>query len=306
MIGIRSGFEVPVLQWGELESAQFGIIVFHGMTEHAGRYDRLGEWAQANHGCVIAANHVGHGDTRAGALGDLGPDGWEGLIARNARLVDWVLEAAPQYPWVILGHSMGSFIAQEVVSRYRPSVKGIVLTGASYEPRWMLGIGWTVPFLLSLVFGKSAKGSLVYRILYGGFNRPFRPARTPFDWLSRWKEVVDSYIADPLCGFIPPLSFYMAAFGGFYQLFSPTLFAQCPNIPLLILTGAEDSVTHFGAGSLALGDRYREAGNTDVTVSVFKGLRHVVLNELGDEVVYRTLRDWLSRIGSDTVTTHSN
>ncbi len=302
----RTDFEVPVLQWGDLESAQFGIIVFHGMTEHAGRYGRLGEWAQANHGCVIAADHVGHGDTRTGELGDLGPEGWDGLIARNARLVDWVLETAPQYPWVILGHSMGSFIAQEVVSRYRPAVKGVILTGSSCEPRMMLGVGWAVPFLLSLVLGRSAKGSIVYHILYGGFNRPFRPTRTPFDWLSRWTEVVDSYIADPLCGFIPPLSFFIEAFGGFYRLFSPTLFTGFPNLPLLILTGSDDSVTRFGAVSLTLGDRYRAGGKTDVTVSVFEGLRHVVLNELGDEVVYRTLRDWLSRIGSDTVKIHSN
>lgn len=305
-MALRSGFEVPVRQWGDPETAKFGLIVFHGMTEHSGRYQRLGDWVASQEGCLIGADHVGHGDTHTGALGDLSKLGWTGLIDRNCRLVQWVLASYPQLKWTILGHSMGSFIAQEVVSKLRPSVVSIVLTGASYESKIATGLGRLVSSILAGFLGDTAKGTAVYRILYGQFNYYFRPARTLFDWLSRDGAVVDSYIADPKCGFVPPLSFFVEAFRGFYNLFSPAFFSAFPRIPILILSGSCDPVTHFAKGSQALAARYRKAGHKDVTVRSFLGLRHVILDELGNEDVYDTLKQWLSRVGSDTLKIDSN
>lgn len=296
-----TGFEVPVRQWGDPIVARFGIIIFHGMTEHSGRYDRLGRWIAEQSGLAIAADHVGHGETCTDRLGELGDEGWEGLIQRNRRLVQWVLGRYPTIPWVILGHSMGSFIAQEVVSRFRPPIVGLALSGASFESRWATGFGWGVSWILAVLFGKSSPGSIVYHILYGGFNRTFRPHRTRFDWLSRNTAVVDSYIADPRCGFVPPLSFYVAAFKAFYYLFSARFFADFSVIPILILTGKNDPVTHFGKGSLSLRDRYIAGGNDAVVAIQFPEMRHVVWDELGDDAVYAAFKEWLSANCSDRV-----
>jgi len=300
-----SNFDVPVSQWGSPESSRFGIIVFHGMTEHIGRYAMLGEWVVANGGCLIGADHLGHGATHRGRLGDLGPDGWSALIDRNIRLVDAVMSAAPSIPWFILGHSMGTFVAMDLVSKGRPGIKGLILTGGGYESKLRVGYGCIVATILGWMLGPAAKATLIYNLSYGEFNRPFKPTRTLFDWLSRKQSVVDSYIADPLCGFVPPVSYYQQVFGGIYRLFSRSFFRGFPRIPILMMSGGNDSVTQNGRNCHRLAVRFKDAGKLDVQVSIFEGLRHVILDEIDDEAVYATLGDWLARRGSDTVKVHS-
>ncbi len=264
-------------------------MISHGMTEHSGCYGKFGRWVAQRGGVAFAIDQVGHGVTHVGRLGELGPAGWGGVRHRIHRFFSSVIDHYPSISWVALGHSMGSFLVQDVIARYRPRLAGVILTGATIESRIATGFGLSLARVMMTVQGKLAPAGLIHEIVYGGFNRHFNPTRTAFDWLSRDRQMVDAYIADPLCGFVPPLSFYFELFQGIYRLFQPAHFKTFPELPMLILSGAQDPVTHFGRGSITLAGRY------GVAPQIFPNLRHVILDEVDNDVVYEAIGAFIDK-----------
>ncbi len=275
---------------------RFGIILVHGMTEHAACYDSVAQWVVDQGGVAIAADQVGHGPSCKGPLGALGAGGWAALVRRFQTVVTAAITDRPNIPWVILGHSMGSFVVQDGMARLRVPVAGLVLTGATFVSRIASGMGRVVSAVLGLVLGQNGSGQLLDQLTYGRFNRAFAPNRTPFDWLSRNPAIVDGYINDPYCGFVPPVSFYRALFGGIHHLFKPAKLTQLMPTPILILSGAQDPVTQFGRGARRLAQQYRDQGHSAVDVVIFPNLRHVILTERDNDIVYRQLADFIQRV----------
>ena len=137
--------------------------------------------------------------------------------------------------------------------------------------------------------GRAARARFVQELIFGAQNKPFKPARTPFDWLSRDPAEVDKYVADPLCGF--PISAGLAVdlLEGLKTLASPELAAPHPQ-------GTADLCVQGRARSRrrqsrALIDVYRAAGLARVTYKVYPDARHETLNETNrDEVTARSAR----------------
>ena len=114
----------------------------------------------------------------------------------------------------------------------------------------------------------------------GPFNRQFRPVQTEADWLSRDPEAVNAYLADPKCGFVFTASAY-------YDLFSVMKRVQTakwgraldPELPYLVISGTEDPVGGNGKGVEKVVRRMRRGGAADVTLHLYEGARHELLNE---------------------------
>lgn len=272
--------DLAVEAWLPDSEVVAAIVVAHGMGEHARRYRRLAESLTAAGWAVYAPDHRGHGRSAANveSLGDLGPQGWDGLVDDLGRLIDEVARRHPGLPLVLLGHSMGSFAAQQYVLDHSDRLTGLVLTGTTAVDQIAAALDPTQPADLSV------------------FNAAFEPARTESDWLSRDEAEVDLYIADPYCGF----GLDAASTGSLAEA-APRLGDQSvidgvvDGLPIHLVSGQEDPLALGGAFVEMVADRYRQAG-AEVTVVLYEGARHEVFNETNRDEVTAELLAWLGAL----------
>ena len=283
------GLTVHTYRWAVPDGTPVvGVVqIAHGMGEHAARYDRL---AQALTGAgweVYANDHRGHGRTAGhdqvgdGGLGDLGPDGWNGLVDDIGRLEDLIAAAHPGLPRVLLGHSMGSFAAQQFILDHSADVDGVVLSGT------------TAVDLATATFDPDAPADLT------GLNAGFEPARTPYDWLSRDEVEVDLYVADPFCGFGVDAAATASLVAAGPRLGEAEALAGIrSDLPLYLVAGSADPLNFELALLELVVQRYRDAGLVDITTDFHHGARHEVFNETNRDEITANLLVWLDRFSA--------
>lgn len=291
-----------VHRWGPDGPARALVVLAHGMVEHAARYAHLGErLAEAGY-AVSAADHRGHGRTVLGGEG--GPEGLAHLGDEHgfAAAVDDLLVVVedaqsrdPGVPVVLIGHSMGSFLARAFAARYGERLAALVLSGTGGDPGLQGFLGERLARLECRLRGPRVRSRVMEALVLGPYNRPFRPARTGFDWLSRDEEQVDAYIADELSGGHATAGFYRDLVTGTRWVSEPSTVARMPkDLPVLIVSGELDPVG--GAEAVEEVARlFRSAGLTQVDTKVWPGARHEVFNELNRDEVEDHLLGWLDQ-----------
>jgi len=257
-----------------------------------GCYAAFAEWG-VSHDIVVAGSDLpGHGVRAAetGTLGDPGACGWDAMVDAAYQSFVALRALYPEIPLVVLGHSMGSYIAQAMVSKYSPDIQGLVLSATSYEPWYVTVPSWLLAKAVGLL-GERRPGALFYKIIYGGFNKPFQPAKTPFDWLSRDKGFVARYMADPLCIFVPSVRLYVALFSGLFRLYGRG-FPVSSGVPIYVFSGSEDPLGKGLRSVMRVVNGYRQSGR-HVDTAFYPGGRHVMLAETNAKDVYQDLHVWL-------------
>ncbi|WP_131104367.1 alpha/beta hydrolase [Ornithinimicrobium sufpigmenti] len=278
------------------------VVVAHGMVEHAARYAHLGEQL-ANAGyAVSAADHRGHGRT---ALAGGGPRGLahlgdaHGFAAAVDDLLVVVEDAQarhPGVPLVLLGHSMGSLLARAFAARYGDRLSALVLSGTAGDPGLAGLLGERLARLECRLRGPRVRSRLLQALVLGPYNRPFRPARTSFDWLSRDEGQVDAYVADELSGGHATAGFYRDLLTGTRWVSEPSTVARMPrDLPVLIVSGEVDPVGGAQAVEEVAG-LFRTAGLTRVDTKVWPGARHEVFNEVNRDEVEDHLVGWIDEV----------
>ena len=275
------------------EAAPRAVVqIVHGLAEHSARYQRLAEALTGAGFAVYAHDHRGHGPHCPPAdLGFLAErDGWRKLLDDIEAIAERIEADQPGLPRVFLGHSMGSFLGQTYIAEHGDALAAAVLSGSSGPPPAILPIGRRLVAFESWRLGPRGKSPLVQALLFGEQNKPFRPARTPYDWLSRDAAEVDKYVADPLCGFALTNQLAADLVAALADLASPRLAAQIPKtLPIYVFSGDRDPV---GAKLQGLLDVYRRAG-LDVTARLYPEARHEALNETNRDEVTADLIGWL-------------
>lgn len=150
--------------------------------------------------------------------------------------------------------------------------------------------------------GGASTSNFITELAFGGYNRAFAPNRTGFDWLSADTENVDRYIADPMCGADATVGLFRDMLGGIrFNQKNVNLVKMDPNTPVLFISGQDDPVGAMGKGVQRSCDAFRSAGVKDVTLKLYPGLRHEILNEkVMQKTVYSDIHDW-RRAMSDPV-----
>jgi alpha-beta hydrolase superfamily lysophospholipase len=145
-----------------------------------------------------------------------------------------------------------------------------------------------------LRLGKRGKSRLIFQMWFGAYNKPFRPARTDFDWLSRDPKEVDAYIADPLCGFPFTTQLAIDVLDALPFLSSPASLASIrKDLPIYIFSGERDPV---GANIQGLIADLKSVGFNKFTTRIYPGARHETLNEINRDEVTRDLIAWLDGV----------
>ena len=293
----REGGAIFVRRWLPDAPPRMAVQIAHGLAEHSARYARLAAALAAAGYAVYASDHRGHGPTCPPA--DLGffadRDGWrkclDDLWAVNRRIA----ADSPGLPIVFMGHSLGSIIGQQFIAEHGADLAGAILSGTSGPPPAILPLGRLIARLERWRLGPRGHSALLRRMLFGAFNKPFKPARTDFDWLSRDAAEVDKYIADPLCGFPFAVQLTIDMLDAVGPAAARATVARVPKaLPIYILSGSRDPV---GAGLPDLLEAYRDAGLTKVTTRIYPDARHETLNETNRVEVTGDLIGWLKTIG---------
>ena len=284
----------------EPECAQIkGVLqLVHGMCEYIDRYHDFAVYMTEQGYAVIGHDHLGHGQSMNGPE-DQGyfadQDGAQIVVEDIHRITEFGKNRWYGKPWFILGHSMGSFMVRCYLTRYSRELSGAIIMGTGVIPGGVAKLGRTLANVIGKTRGYHHPSKLLTDMVLGGNNKPFKPARTDCDWLSKDESIVDRYVEDPLCGFM----FTAGAFRDFFTVMAD-LADQVEfdrirrNLPILITMGEIDPVGGAKAGE-ALNAQFAEMGMTDVTLQVYPGDRHEILNELDRKTVYEDILKWVEK-----------
>jgi alpha-beta hydrolase superfamily lysophospholipase len=278
-LSTADGTNVVTYTWADVAATPVGVVqIAHGLAEHGERYDRFANALNAAGFLVQAVDHRGHGRTANGRLGDFGPAGFAGLIADVAQFGAALHACHGNLPLFLFGHSMGSFAAQAAILEHASTWSGVVLSGSTALDKLAAGMASAPP---DAPTGLEA------------FNAGFE-YRTGCEWLSRDDAEVDAYVADPWCGWEMPDDVIPSLFAPALRLADPALLAGIRgDLPILIASGDADPLAGGGALVQLLGQRYREAGIADVTVTLYPAGRHKILNETNRDEVTADIVAWL-------------
>ncbi|MHA6577203.1 alpha/beta hydrolase [Pseudomonas sp. AN3A02] len=288
---------VYVNQWLPDGPPKALIMLAHGMAEHSGRYGRLAQaLCDAGYG-LYAPDQRGHGRTAdEGTLGLFAEkDGWNKVVGDLASLNQHIGQQAPGVPIILLGHSMGSYIAQAYLLHHSASLNGAILSGSNFQPVALYGAAKVIAHGERLRQGLRGRSALIDFLSFGSFNKAFKPNRTAFDWLSRDPAEVDKYVSDPLCGFRCTNQLWIDLLGGLQQISKASNLAQIdPGLPILIMGGECDPVSE-GKRLKSLANALREAGCQNLELSIYPQARHELFNETNRDAVTADVLTWLAQ-----------
>ncbi len=299
-LAASDGATLFVHAWRPESAVKAAVQIAHGLAEHGGRYARLAQALTEAGYAVYAGDHRGHGRT-APTPADLGffaeRDGWRRCVDDLATLHRRIAADHPARPVVLLGHSMGSFMAQQVISERGDELAGAVLSGSGGKPNALAAAGRLIARIERLRLGARGRSALLHAFSFGAFNKPFAPARTPFDWLSRDPAEVDKYIADPLCGFGATVQLWIDLLDALGDVTGARRQAGIPKrLPVRIISGSRDAVGADTKSVQQLLAAYRAAGLERVTHRFYPEARHELFNELNRDEVTRDLVVWLDGV----------
>ncbi|HWR23613.1 MAG TPA: lysophospholipase [Feifaniaceae bacterium] len=272
------------------------VQIAHGMAEHIGRYAPFAEYLCANGFAVVANDHAGHGQSAdlsvKGYFGE--QDGWASVVADMKKLHDHAAELMPGIPYILFGHSMGSFLARSYAARYPEDGSALILSGtAGKNPA--AGVGALLAKREKRRNGDKKPSERLNTMSFASYNKPFLPSRTGFDWLSRDTEQVDRYVEDPLCGFVFTAEGFFDLLSGIREISSVSWAKKVPDVPIYIFSGEKDPVGNNGRGVKQVAGWLKDTGHA-VTLKLYPEGRHEMLNEVNRTEVYEDVLRFLSGV----------
>lgn len=276
-----------------------GIVqIVHGMAEHIGRYDDFARYLAGRGFIVCAHDHIGHGKSapapeKRGCLPVRG--GKEALVEDVHELRTMVAARyARQTPYILFGHSMGSFIVRAYLARHAEGLAAAVICGTGQQPLMLSKAGNFAARRIAAAKGEDFRSTFLDNLGAGAFAKQIENARTPQDWISTDPAVVDAYRADEMCGFMFSAGGYATLTDLTGEVVKASCAAKVPrDLPVLFVAGAEDPVGGCGKGVNAAADLLRRAGVERVDVTLYEGMRHEILNEPDRLRVYEDVARWI-------------
>lgn len=257
------------------------LQIAHGMAEHLERYEPFIDVLCDNGIAVYVNDHLGHGksvknDDELGYFGE--KEGWKNFVEDCYKLTKIAKEENPGKPYILFGHSMGSFVARAYCLKYAHELTGAIYCGTA-GPNPAAGVGSMLASVIGKIKGDHHRSTLVDKIAFGAYNNKFEK-RTPFDWLSRDEFQVDKYVADKYCGFLFTAYGYRDLTALLGYISKKDWFEKlCKDLPVLMISGAMDPVGSFGKGVDTVYDKLIAAGKKNLKKILYPGGRHEILNE---------------------------
>ena len=272
------------------------VQIVHGIAEFVERYDTFANYLTDLGFAVVAEDHMGHGQSINGeGIQGYFHGGWFTAVEDTMQLMKDTMAEYPGVPYVLFGHSMGSFMTRTILCKYPEcGISAAVICGTGWQPTFAM------PALLKVVEGICKKtgetnpNEKLQGMVFGSYNSKVEHPRTDFDWLTRDNKIVDDYIAHPLCGFTASCGLLRDMMKGiYYGQQKQNLVKMKKDLPVFFIAGGEDPVGPYGKGVHRAAEAFRNAGMTDVKVKIYPLCRHEILNEINKEEVFEDVAKWL-------------
>ncbi|MGE4484815.1 MAG: alpha/beta fold hydrolase [Oscillospiraceae bacterium] len=291
--------DIHAVEWLPDGDIRAVIQIAHGIAEYIGRYDNFARYL-AKFGFLVEGNdHLGHGgsytsDDDKGFFAE--KHGWDTAVSDMHTLYEITRAYHPKIPYFLLGHSMGSFLSRTYITKYSSELSGCILSGTGEQPAAACCLGSLLANIESLFFGNRGKSNRINNLCFGAYNKRINPTVTPNDWISRDGELVAKYIRDVNCGFIPTNRLVADMLGGLRFIGrKSSVDAVRKDLPIYFFSGGEDPVGGYGRGITHVYSRFYKAGFEDVSIKLYPGGRHEMLNETNKDEVYADVLEWLTK-----------
>ena len=304
---MRTDFYFDSLGGGKIHGCRWtpdgevkAIVQFvHGIAEYVERYDDFASFLNSKGILVVAEDHMGHGKSICDAT-PMGcfAGGWHTAVEDTYRLLKQTMEEFPGVPFILFGHSMGSFMARTILAKYPDSgITAAIICGSAWMPGAVIGAGKAVATLVCKKDGEQKPSQLLQNIMFGSYNKKIEHPRTACDWLTRDNKIVDAYVADPLCGFIPSAGLVRAMMDGLqYIQDGKNLNAMKKDLPVFFIAGGDDPVGGYGTGARQAVEEFLKHGMERVDVKIYPLCRHEIHNEINRQEVYEDVASWIEKV----------
>ena len=277
------------------------LQIIHGMQEYIDRYDEFARYLAERGILVMGNDHLGHGKsvTGNGTFGFFCKDDPATVLVRDAhKLKKTVQEEYPGVPVFILGHSFGSFVAREYITRYGTGIQGAIIQGTAFMPTGTINSLSSVVSFMEVIMGTKYRSTMINNMAFKGYLKKIPNPRTKFDWLSHNEESVDKYIADPADNFVFTLNGFATMAELLRRVQDVNKMEDIPKkLPILITAGKEDPVGDYGEAPKKLFDIYnKQLQLENVELKLYDGMRHELQQEIGREKVFADQYEWLRKV----------
>ena len=287
---------IRALIWRNDELPPMGVVqISHGLTDHIDRYDRFARFLCENGYVVCGNDHLGHGKEAAknGKLGDFGARDTDIRMVDDMNLLANIMKKKyPDFPYYLLGHSMGSFLARLYTAQFGDGLSGLILCGTTHVSGKLSVLSeWVLPFGEMIGADKySDTGSEVL----GKITAKYFKEDDENAWLSVSRENRDEALNDPYFDFPITNASAMMVAKMLLRASSDDCYATVPQgLPVMLISGGKDPIGFFGRGVLSACDKYEYYG-ADTFMKIYPGLRHEILNEDDYEGIYNDVLGWLN------------
>lgn len=273
------------------------VQIIHGIAEYIDRYDEFMSFLADNGIIAVGTDHLGHGKSIESEeqTGFFAYDnGWDYAVRDEEVLRLAMHENYPELPIIVFGHSMGSFMARTLLIRYPDAFNAAIISGTGNQGAALVNGGLIMGNLVTGLKGAHHYSKFLNNLAFGSYNKIYDNPKTEYDWLSRDEANVQKYIDDPLCGFIPSCSLFRDMMTGVKFITNKkNLTAMNKDIPVYFMSGDMDPVGECGKGVQKAYNNFLEAGMKDVSIKLYPGGRHEMLNEINKDEVYTDILAWL-------------
>ena len=288
---------IHCVQWTPQGRPRAVVQLVHGIAEYIARYDCFAHFLNQQGFLVVGEDHMGHGGSwiPGEPLGYF-HGGWNAAVDDTFSLFQKTRQEHPQLPYVILGHSMGSFLTRTLLYRHPDSgIRAAVICGTAWQPDAALRAGLAMCRHVCQKGGETQACESLRNVIFGSYNRRIPDAQTPFDWVCGDRQVLNAYGADPMCGFSETAGLDRDMLTGIQMNQRKENLARMDKkLPVLFVAGTQDPVGSYGKGVRKSAEAFRKSGMEDVSVILYDKSRHEILNDVEKEQVFQDVAQWIS------------
>jgi len=299
------GVDIFTEKWYPTEGKDiYGVIqVAHGMGETTDYYREFSQ-EMVKAGFIVYINEGrGHGRTAgdinepsyAENAGYMGEDGIKWMVEDIKLLTDIIKRQNPALPNFLLGHSLGSVLAQIYAYKYGSEVNGIIYSGTT-GPIHIKKIAELIETASKEVrkIGRKAVSIEASNIFFEHFNDEFQPSKTDYDWLTSDSKMLEDTLNSPYAAVEYKVGYFEDLFNSLKDIHKPSTIEKIPkDLPIFSISGSKDPFGDNGKGIKELFKIYKQYGIKDATYKIYENGRHEMLREVNRDEVIKDLHNWL-------------